>query len=161
MWVLWYSFGIVEWMKGRGIEWIFQFFFSIHSFDEGEGQPWACNKLKQLPWKVVSASNLSYNILNSDLSLILWYMALNLDSNLRKIALIWRRLLTSSTFINCWNIIFISFQSTSKREQTSSATVAPSEEPPEELNRCWLLESKPLAGMAFFPKTNTCWEQPE
>ena len=122
---------------------------------------WACNKLKQLPWKVVSASNLSQNILNSDLSLILWYMALNLDSNLRKIALIWRRLLTSSTFINCWNIIFISFQSTSKREQTSSATVAPSEEPPEEPNRCWLLESKPLAGMAFFPKTNTCWEQPE
>ena len=74
-------------MKGRGIEWIFQFFISIHSFDEGEGQPWACNKLKQLPWKVISASNLSYNILNSDLSMILWYMALNLDSNFRKIAL--------------------------------------------------------------------------
>ena len=55
-------------MNGRGTEWIFQFFISIHSFDEGEGQPWACNKLKQLPWKVISASNLSYNILNSDLS---------------------------------------------------------------------------------------------
>ena len=151
-------------MKGRGTEWIFQFFISIHSFDEGEGQPWACNKLKQLPWKVISASNLSYNILNSDFSLILWYMALNLDSKLRKIALDCAYL-TSLIDVNyiqsCWNIIFISFQSTSKREQTSSATVAPSEEPPEEPNRCWLLESKPLAGMAFFPKINACWEQPE
>ena len=74
-------------MKGRRIEWIFQFFISIHSFDEGEGQTWTCNKLKQLPWKVISASNLSYDTLNSDLFLIFWYMALNLDSNLREIAL--------------------------------------------------------------------------
>ena len=75
-------------MKGRGNEWIFQFLISISSFDEGEGQPRTCNNLKQLPWKVISASILSYSILNLDLSLILWYMALNLDSKSRKIALL-------------------------------------------------------------------------
>ena len=58
-------------MKGRGNELIFQFLISISSFDEEEGHPWTCNKLKQLPWKVVSASNLSYSILNFDFSLIL------------------------------------------------------------------------------------------